>query len=354
MQQWNSRIWTRLSMVALFVAVLAGAFTSGVLLNANADAQPSATPEPRRTAYVDFLYLLKKDPPLKRYQQDTALKVEKSIDEIDRRWKVRIDAEQEIKTKNKVDSKAYRDAMRNQLEAERKRYQEKLEVEQIAQADLRDYGIERFKALKNLARDIAKKKGYNEVLNIVRDIEDVAASQDDFQALQQQLLVSPVLYYEEDHDITKEVDTQAQELWGETLSMVAYDKTAERGGVAFTPTGADTPFKRNEAGEIEIRLGQKGRFTVEVLDKGQPAEGERATVRATKRGLNIGTLDEETGDYEAPEAFPLKGDLFLVTLRSAVDPTVMEAVMIRLLDKDGKRRPAEKESEEQPEEPGEE
>lgn len=348
----QTRFWTRISFAALAVALLAGAFTSGVLINANADAQPAAPPEPRRTAYVDFLSLLKKDAPLKREQQNIQLKVERQITAIDKRWKVEIDAQQEIKVKNKVDSRQYRQAMQKQLDAERKRFQEKLEIEQIAQADLRDYGIERFKALRNLARDIAKKGGYNEVLNIVRDIEEVAGTQDDFQALQQQLLVSPVLYFETAHDITDTVNDAAQKEWGETISFNAYDEEAKRGGIAVETIGEGAgELKRNAEGEYEIRLGQKANFKISVLDKGEPAKDERAEVRWTKSGVNTGDLEEDTGIYTAPEAFPLQ-DMFVVTVRSAVDPTVVERVVIRLLDKDGKPKPAEEEKKD-PEEPKE-
>lgn len=367
----QTRFWTRLSFVALALALLAGVFAGGVLTRANAEAQNSkidaemqkaideavkkaleTPPTPRRTAYVDFLNLLKQDAPLKRKQQEIALNVEKRVDDIDRRWLVQIDAQQKIKTTNKVDSRAYRQAMQKQLEFERKRYQEKLELEQIAQADLRDYGIERFKALRNLARDIAKKQGYNEVLNIVRDIEDVAGNQDDFQALQQQLLVSPVLYFEAEHDITDIVDKQAQAEWGETISFIEWDDEAKRGGVTFTlkdEEGKETLVKRNADGEIEVRLGQKGAFKITVLDKGEPAAADRAQVRWTKGGANSGDLSEDTGEYEAPEEFPLN-DTFVVTARSAVDPTVTERVKIRLLDKDGNPKPAEEENKE-PEDP---
>jgi hypothetical protein len=195
----------------------------------------------------------------------------------------------------------------------------------------------------------------------VRDIEDVAGARDDFQALQQQLLVSPVLYFESGHDITKQVDEEAQALWGETLSMIKYDEAAQRGGVTFSLEGAETDHKRNEASEIELRLGQKGTFRVQLLDKGQPAEAERAEVRWTLRGpAGSGQIDEDTGLYTAPEEFPLRGDALVIVARSIVDPTVTQTVVVRLLDKDGKRRPAEteeekKEPEEEPkDEPGEE
>jgi hypothetical protein len=41
--------------------------------------------------------------------------------DIDKHWMVRIDEQQDIKIRNKVDTRAYRQAMREQLDAERKR-----------------------------------------------------------------------------------------------------------------------------------------------------------------------------------------------------------------------------------------
>lgn len=346
----QTRFWTRISFAALTFAVLAGAFTGGMLVNANTDAQPTEPPPSPRTAYVDFLSLLKRDAPLKREQQTIQLKVEQQINRIDKRYLAQIDAQQKIKNENKVDTREYRLAMQKQLDFERRRYQEKLEVEQIAQADLRNYGIERFKKLRNLTHDIARKRGYSQVLNIVRDIEDVAGAQDDFQALQQQLLVSPVLYYETEHDLTDVVDAAAQAQWGETITFIAWDEDAKRGGISFKVSGEGGEFvKRNADGDYEIRLGGSGAFGIEILDKGEPAQGERAEVRWSKTGLNNGEIDEDTGAYTAPAEFPLN-DLFVVTVRSAVDPTVVERVRIRLVDKEGKRKPAQEEPKDTPEE----
>ncbi|MCA8917534.1 MAG: OmpH family outer membrane protein [Planctomycetes bacterium] len=348
MQDLKTKVWTRISLIALAAVLTAGVFAGGVLVRANVDAQ-DGTPVPRRTAYVDFLSLLKSDRLLLGKQQEMAESMQRQMDDIDKRFGKLIQEQARIRELNKPDTIAYRQAMNKQLELERQRYQEKLLFEQLTQAELRDFAIDRFKKLRNLAADIAKGKGYNEVLNIVRNIDDVTGGQNDFQALQQQLLVSPVLYYESAHDITDAVTKKADELWGETISFVVWDEETKAGGIQFSivdPANPEEPGKpvvRNAAGEIEIRLGQQGAFKISVLDKEEPAVSPRDRVNWSKRGVNVGDLGASAGAYIAPEKFPPNGDTFTVTVRSMVDPTVSETVTIRLLDKDGKPMPAEEE-----------
>ncbi|MEZ5991570.1 MAG: OmpH family outer membrane protein [Planctomycetota bacterium] len=371
MQDLKTKVWTRISLIALAAVLMAGVFAGGVLIRADVEAQDSDKPAttevdeatqkaidaavqkalntppiPRRTAYVDFLSLLKSDRLLLGKQQEMAESMQREMDDIDKRFGKLIQEQARIRELNMPDSIAYRQAMNKQLELERQRYQEKLLFEQLTQAELRDFAIDRFKKLRNLAADIAKGKGYNEVLNIVRNIDEVTGGQNDFQALQQQLLVSPVLYYESAHDITDDVTKKADELWGETISFVVWDEEAKAGGIEFyviDPAKPEEPGKlvsRNAAGEIEIRLGQKGDFKISVLDKGEPAASPRDRVNWSKRGVNVGELASGAGSYTSPEKFPPNGDTFIVTVRSMVDPTVSETVTIRLLDKDGKPMPA--------------
>jgi hypothetical protein len=294
-------------------------------------------PEPRRTAYVEFFTLLKNDQPLRREQLRIASEMQKDQDNLDRIWEVEIQKQKRLRDQNKPHTKAYRDAMRAQLDAEKERYEQKLLSEQTFQEELRDKGIERFKALKELAAEIATKRGYNEVLNIV-NIDEVANSRDDFQALQQQLLVSPVLYFEQEHNLTEVIKAAAKEKWDEHITLGEYNKEKNTGGIEFTVVDAGAAVVRNPAGEIEIKLGTKGAFKVAVLDKAEPAKEERAETRWYKRGFGVGQLDE-TGTYTAPDDFPAAGDTFEVTVRSAIDPTVEQKVTIRLLDKDGNRMP---------------
>jgi hypothetical protein len=363
----NIRVWTRLSLAALVLVMLAGLVAGRAFIGAQdepidnvtpldeatllaidkavekavAEALPKAVekalqdaeagkPEPRRTAYVDFLSLLKDDKPLALKKYEVTEEMRKTMEEIDSRWEVKILAHKRLREQNLPHTKEYRDAMRDQLEAEMERYQEKLYAEQLFQEDLRKFGIDRFLKLKTLSGDLAKARGYNEVLAIVRDVTKLGSGGDDFQALQQQLLVSPVLYYEADHDLTDLISAEAKKIWDETISFVAYDKATGAGGIEFKVAGVAS--KRNAAGEIEIKLGEKGDFQVQVLDKGVAAAGPRAVVRFTKRGLGVGEL-AEAGAYTAPAAIPVGGATFDVTVRSAIDPTVEQTVTIRLMPK---------------------
>jgi hypothetical protein len=363
----NTRAWTRLSLAALILVVLAGVMVGSAFIGAQdepidnatlldettrlaidkavekalAEALPKAVekalqdaeaakPEPRRTAYVDFLSLLKDDKPLRRKQVEIGTEMQKEMEEIDSRWQQKILAQQRLREQNKPHTKAYRDAMREQLEAAKQQYQEKLYCEQLYQEEMKKFGVERFKELRNLTRDLAKGRGYNEVLNIVRDIDNIAGAPDDFQALQQQLLVSPVLYFEVEHDITDLVKSEAKKIWDETISLAAYDKEKGTGGIGFTVDAETAALKRNAEGEIEVKLGQKGAFKVDVLDKGVPAVGPRADTRWYKRGLGVGELGED-GKYTAPDVMPVGGATFDVTVRSAIDPTIEQTVIIRLM-----------------------
>lgn len=347
MQELKTRILARLSFAALALAVLAGALVGGAYIGAQADPvdNPKSNneagtdqklPQARRTAYVDFLSLLKKDQPLARKQIEIAEDVDLTMAEIEKRWGEVIKAQDEIKRTRNPDSRDYRKAMEEQLDAARRMFEEKLDYEQRSLEDLRNFGITRFRALRNLATDEARKRGYNEVLNIVREFKDVAAQEDSFQALQQQLLISPVLFYEESHDITEAVQAAADKEWGSNITMVSY--ADGKGGVSYTAKDGAEAVKRNADGEIEIRLGQQGRFGIQVLEKGEPAQGAAAEVRWSKRGLDTGELTEQ-GEYKSPAEFPVAGDTFTVTVRSKKDPTISEEVTIRLLDKDGNRMP---------------
>lgn len=347
MQELKTRILARISFASLVLAVLAGALVGGAYIGAQADPvdNPESSteaksdqkvPEARRTAYVDFLSLLKKDQPLARKQIEIAEDVDQTMAEIEKRWGEVIKAQDEIKRTKKPDTRDYRKAMEEQLNAARRMFEEKLDYEQRSLEDLRNFGIKRFKELRNLATDEARQRGYNEVLNIVREFKDVTAQEDSFQALQQQLLISPVLFYEESHDITEAVQAAADKLWGSNITMVAYAEG--KGGINFTVKDGAEAVKRNAEGEVEIRLGQEGRFGAEVLEKGAPAQGAAAEVRWSKRGLDTGELTE-AGEYKSPAEFPVAGDTFTVTVRSKKDPTISEEVTIRLLDKDGNRMP---------------
>lgn len=334
----NSKLTARLSVVALCLALLGGVFVGGMLVIA--DAEPGGEkPEARRTGYVDFLVLLKKDTPLRAMQTEIQFGIQTEMDAIEAKYVPLIQEQQETKRIYNPDSRQYRQAMQKQLRFERLRYQEQLLLEQTAQMELRDEGIRRFKELRNLSRDIAINLGYNEVLNIVRDIEEVAEAQADFQSLQQQLLISPVLHYEESHDITDEVLRQAEDRWGSNLSFESGDVDVTN-NIRFTVEGEDAPVDLNDDGELELRLGQKGKFSIDVFKKGEklPADDSDAEVVWSKAGFGVGELDED-GSFTVSKEWPTRGgDSFTIYVRSAVDPAQTKKATIKLLSADGKSR----------------
>lgn len=364
----KTKVIARLSVASLLVVLLAGVFAGGTLVQNGALAQSDGVddealnkriekavekalntePRPRRTAYIDFLTLLKNDQPLLAMQSEIQLGIQSEVDAIDSRYIPLIRQQQQIKQKNKPDTRHYRQAMDKQLDLERTRFQEQLLLEQEAQRELRDLGIQRFKALRNLARDVAVGMGYNEVLNIVRDVEEVAAAQEDFKALQQQLLISPVLYFEPEHDLTDMVLEKADERWGSKISLDSgnVDVINE---IEFTLKDAANPIERNEDGQIEIRLGQEGRFHIIVFEDGKALDPEDpdAAVVFSKAGVGVGELSED-GTFKASSDWPPRGeDRFVVYVRSTVDPSKTKRVTVKLLSKDGKTRPEAEKAEEE-------
>lgn len=320
----------KLAAVAALALLTAGIIAGSAL--SRAQAEPTATaaaPEAPLTAYVDFLSLLKDHYPLKLKQVEVAMEMEKQIDDIDKRYLPLIEQQEVVKKAEKPDSRKYRQALSKQIELERQRYGEKLLTEQLAQQELRDEGIAAFDRLKRLVKDIATELGYTQVLNIVRDPKAAVGSKDDFEQLQQQLLISPVLFHKPEHDLTDRVQAKAKEKWDPGIEM---GETSAKAG--------ETALVKNTEGEYEIRLGQKVQFAVEVKKKGATATGKDTDVKWTRTGVGSGELDEKSGAYTAPEAFPNSGDKFTVIVRSAIDPTISKRLQIKLLDKDGKAMPA--------------
>lgn len=329
----KTQLLTRLSFGALALALLAGVFAAGTLVRTSADAQPADNPpEPCVTAYVDFLALLEVDSALLAEQFEITQEVRTQTGKLERKYMSLIREEEENKRLYKPNTISYRRARDQALKLRSDLYREQVLLEQTARKHLRDFGIERFKDLRELTTEIALERGYNEVLNIVRDIEDVAGQGDDFQSLQQQLLISPVLYYDEAHDITDVVLAAAKEKWGTSFSMP--------NPITFTLEDDEKPLEANEEGEFEIRFGQKGTFKVDVADEGiiLPADDKSARVKWSKTGAFAGDLDEG-GNYTAPDEWPSGAeDTFTVMARCAEDPSVNKSITVRLLNKDGQTK----------------
>jgi hypothetical protein len=197
----------------------------------------------------------------------------------------------------------------------------------LGEEALRKEGIDGFQRLRGLTNTVATNLGYTQVLNIAGNLSEVLdASQNDFQALQQQLLLSPVLMYDPAHNITKAVEERAKEEWD--LGIAVADITAS----IVAANGGGVPLVRNAAGEFEITLGQIVQFTAAVTAKEQPAEGDAAKVVWRRTGIGAGALDDKTGKYTAPDTMPQGGDTFEVIVRSMEDPTITKRVTIRLIN----------------------
>ncbi|MBX3460762.1 MAG: hypothetical protein KF696_12505 [Planctomycetes bacterium] len=312
-----------------FVAVLLvaiGLVAGAAMGRAEVGAQAAVTPAAPLTAYVDFLSVLKQDHPLKKRQYEVAMELEEAVDAIDRQFMPMIEEQEKIKKDNPPDSRQYRTALSNQIELERKRYHQKLDLEQAAQQDLRNEGIDAFERIRRVVRDMATGMGYSQVINIVRDPKEVVGARDDFQMLQQQLLISPVLVFDEKHDITEKVLAKAKDLYDPGIAFGAETLTAADG----------KSIARNGNEEYEVRLGQQVNLAIAVTKKGQAATGKDGEINWVRTGIGTGELDVKTGVYKAPKEAPDSGDAFTVIARSVVDPTIEKRIKVKLLDADGK------------------
>lgn len=318
-------IYTNLAVTSVIALLVAGLVAGTAMTRAESDAT-AASPAAPLTAYVDFLSLLKQDHPLKKRQYEVAVDLEQQLAEIDAGYMPKIEAQEKIKKDHAPDSRQYRQALSTQIELERQRYHEKLNLEQLAQQDLRNEGIDAFERIRRVVRDEATRMGYTQVINIVRDPKEVVGARDDFQMLQQQLLISPVLVFDEKHDITALVLAKAKELYDPGIEFgEASVKAADGGAIAA-----------NADQEYEVRLGQKVNFVIPVTKKGAAASGKDAAVVWDRTGIGTGELDKASGAYTAPSAKPDSGPAFTVVARSAVDPTVEKRFKVRLLDAEGK------------------
>lgn len=297
------------------------------------------------TAYVDFLSILKDDYLLRRKQQELADQLQSSTFELEQAFEPQIAEQRRIRAEKVPSAREYRQAMREQLSLETRLYEEKLMLEQLAQQEIKNFGIERFKALRSLVRDIAIENGYSVAMNFVREPEKIEGVED-FQALQQQLLVSPVLHFDVRHDITDKVKAKADELWREHISLADIVVTDSK-GAAVVVKEEEVPDAKDKDGKpvmrrvVELRLGNVYQLAVSVKDRGNDlaAGSPRAVVRWIRTGTGTGTVDD-VGRFTTPAEWPKDEREFVIRARSAIDPTISRDVFVRLVDKDGKPRPA--------------
>jgi hypothetical protein len=311
-----------MAAAAIVIALVAGLLAGSTL----SFSQNAKAPEAPKTAYVDFLSLLKKDKLLAKEQFLIQEKLQGMLIERNIQFKDDEAANLESVKGLKAEDPLVRQAMNKMNDL---RYSYELDMQQLrtsGEEDLRRAGVEGFKRLRSLTDTVASSMGYTQVLNIAGDLSDVlGGGQNDFQALQQQLLLSPVLMYDPAHNITEAVETRAKEEWD--LGIAVSDITAS----LIAPNGGAVAINRNAAGEFEITLGQSVQFGAAVTAKEKPAEGDAAKVVWRRTGIGAGALDDKTGKYTAPETMPQGGDTFEVIVRSMEDPTVTKRVTVRLI-----------------------
>jgi hypothetical protein len=314
-------------VVALMAGLIAGSSLSFTQDANEPEVPKAAAPEAPKTAYIDFLSLLKKDKLLAKEQFLIQEKLQGQLIERNLQFKEDEAANLESVKGLKAEDPLVRQAMNKMNDL---RYKYELEMQQIrmlGEEALRKEGIEGFQRLRGLTNTVATNLGYTQVLNIAGNLSEVLdASQNDFQALQQQLLLSPVLMYDPAHNITKAVEERAKEEWD--LGIAVADITAS----IVAANGGGVPLVRNAAGEFEITLGQIVQFTAAVTAKEQLAEGDAAKVVWRRTGIGAGALDDKTGKYTAPDTMPQGGDTFEVIVRSMEDPTITKRVTIRLIN----------------------
>jgi hypothetical protein len=315
---------------ALFCGMIIGLFAGAAYVNVKADTNPAnnPTPESPKVAYVDFLKLLQSYGPLQRAKFEISQDLEQSVMAMQEEFQPLFEQQQRILEETEPDHRNYRNAMRELVRLKRTSFQQRMQAEHAAQADARDESIEAFKRIRTLVTEVAHELGYSQVMNIVREPELAAGMQQNLEMLQQQLLISPVLVFDQKHDLTELMLERGEELWGTHISF-------KDSAIVCTHDGE--LLELNEEGEYIVRLGQAVQFSVVVLQRKEPVheDSEEAGLRWWRDGgLDLGTLNVNTGEYTAPENNPGR-DHFRLTVRSRVDPTVTAEVNVRLVDAEG-------------------
>lgn len=330
----QTRLNYRVAVVALLVGVLAGLF--GAASDPRADAQTAPEPQPIKVAYVDFLGVFKDEPKLKADQRRIAAEAETQLQAIDESMAPKVDALEKDRKLYEPHDQRHWAAMQSLLRAQREYNVQRLDVESRAQAELRDAAIDSYKRLRTLVTDLATKRGYNQVVNVVRNPEKIAEASEDFRVLQQQLLISPVIYFDKDHDLTDLLAAETKRMWGIAIEIkvdgaVLVDAQGKDGAEVPKVAQGD---ENKERIDFRLKLGETMRVKTTITNNGQPAEGTNAGLAWTRLGLKSGEV-KDTGVYTAPAECPSQSDIITVRVRSLVDSTTVD-IRIKLLDKDGK------------------
>ena len=328
---------SRFGRAATVLALITGIALGALWQPAGAQANPSPPlPPAPRTAYVEFLKLLKEDARFGRERIKIMIDLKESLHGFVDEFLPRIERLRKKRDSVNPDTVEYFRAMNDLTDVMGELAFEEIAAESAAKRLMKKKGIAAFSRLRELVHTIAAARGYTQVLNIARDPDSEIQSQMDFQALQKELLLSPVLYFEEEHDLTQLVLDEADKRWGKHIKLEV--EAQDKEGKAIKPLAANKAKV-----DYEIDLKQTLQLAVGVTEKDKPAAGKSKKHTATVRGpVADGKVErkKEDGDiwvYTAPGRIPGKTGIIEIRFRSSEDLSVWIDVRIRVVDKAGKK-----------------
>lgn len=322
-------------VVGLFAGmclVVVSAQDAGNTGNEANDPAPAtaATPVAPKVAYVDFLECLKNDYELRREQARINNDLDVELRNIDREYRPKIEKQQDEMKTYQPDTKEYKTAMRRFIEFRRRYNELLLSADSGSQMDVRDEGVKAFKRMRNRVKVLAEKRGYDSVLNILRDPDSMAEAQQDFRALQQQLLISPVMYFDPAHDLTDEIITELKANQPDYKIEVTTVKTADGETLVKLPKDDNAPEGTIQP-DYEIELGATISISTKVTDRGNDAKEKEQSVAWRRLGIRTGDFNDDVeGEYTAPDEMPESGEMVTLRGRLKVDPSAMVEIVVRL------------------------
>ncbi|MCC6572608.1 MAG: hypothetical protein IT462_02350 [Planctomycetes bacterium] len=306
------------------------------------DPKASQAPAVARTAYVDFVKLLKNDPLFLTAQLKEMHKLEIDMREEATTFDAKHANDKKRLEAIKPDEMEYRDLMKDIIESSAKSNRKRMTLESEAQRTIDEEAQKAFKRIKDLVAEISKTKGYSQVMLI----SSTPAKGLKFDELQKQLLLSPMLIYPEEDDITKFVEKENfRRSYGylEIGDSTAKEGTIENDGVwteddKGNKTQRAAKDKVNNAADVwfECKVGARLSLKCAVTDldendKRVPAKPANAEVEWTLIRLQTGTLDEKTGVYTAPDAMPAAGDIVSIRVSCKKAPYKNTTIRVRLI-----------------------
>lgn len=311
--------------------------------NANAGYGQNGPTTPR-TGYVDFVKLVKADPQFLTKQWEYMRDLE--INMRDEAMKFELQREQALKDLKRLnpDEKEYRETMDRIVKFSAESNRTRLQMESETHRAVDSEAQKSFVRIKSLVAEIAKQKNYEQVLVISSN----SAKNLSFEKLQQQLLLSPVLIYPEQDDITAQVEKELLRRAHGYLEIgdpTAKEGTIENDGIWLEPEKdkktariAKDTGKNADDVWFEVKLGAKLQLKAMVTDLGEndkrvPVSGDKAEVEWSLPKLKSGNIGLKTGEYTAPDAMPDTGAVIPVRVCPKLATYRFKSFRIRLLPK---------------------